>query len=206
MSGYGEPEWVSGGQQAGTTQEVNEVGQGVTAADATAMESSKGESGKGGCILSLLSLLNVALSAMMGTLGILTLIEVHRTGVRDLSEPFLASYMVLFAILLLIYEIMWWAPVPNVNRGLRKNFGFMYGLRGKGLYLIFVAFLCFGLGKDASVKELNYATGAAYLAGGCLHMFIIFFKPEVALTYAAPTVGLGTYESETAAGGDPNVV
>ena len=142
----------------------------------------------------------------MGTLGILTLIEVHRTGVRDLSEPFLASYMVLFAILLLVYEIMWWAPVPNVNKGLRKNFGFMYGLRGKGLYLIFVAFLCFGLGKDASVKELNYATGAAYLAGGCLHMFIIFFKPEVALTYAAPTVGLGTYETETAAGGDPNVV
>ena len=37
MSGYGEPEWVSGGQQTGT-QEVNEVGQGVTAADATAME------------------------------------------------------------------------------------------------------------------------------------------------------------------------
>ena len=37
MSGYGEPEWVSGGQQSGT-QEVNEVGQGVTAADATAME------------------------------------------------------------------------------------------------------------------------------------------------------------------------
>ena len=151
----------------------------------------------------MLSLLNVGLSAMMGTLGILTLIEVHRTGVRDLSEPFLASYMVLFAILLLIYEIMWWAPVPNVNKGLRKNFAFMYGLRGKGLYLIFVAFLCFGLGKDATVKELNYATGAAYLAGGCLHMFIIFFRPEVALTYAAPTVGLGTYESETA---DPNVV
>ena len=37
MSGYGEPEWVSGGQKT-ETQEVNEVGQGVTAADATAMQ------------------------------------------------------------------------------------------------------------------------------------------------------------------------
>lgn len=151
-----------------------------------------------------MSLLNFGLAAMMGTLGILTLIEVHRAGVRDLSEPFLASYMALFAILLFVYELMWWSPTPSVNKGMRKNFGFMYGLRGKGLYLIFVAFLCFGLGKDATVKELNYATGAAFLAGGCLHFFIIFFKPEVALTYAAPTIGLGTLDSAGSA--DPNVV
>jgi hypothetical protein len=147
----------------------------------------------------------MGLAAMMATLGIMTLIEVHRLGYTSvaLSEPFLASYMVLFALLLFIYEVMWWSPVASVNKGMRKNFGFMYGLRGKGLYLIFVAFLCFGLGKDATVKELNWATGASFLAGGLLHLFIIFFHSEIAMTYAAPTVGLGTMDNPTA---DPNVV
>lgn len=163
-----------------------------------------GSSGKGGCILCCLSLLDMCLAAMMATLGVLTLIEVHRGGVRDLSEPFLASYMILFALLLFIYEIMWWSPVASVNKGMRKNFGFMYGLRGKGLYLIFVAFLCFGLGKDATVRELNFATGASFLAGGLLHLFVIFFHSDIAITYAAPTVGLGTMDANPSA--DPNVV
>ena len=46
-------------------------------------------------------------------LGVLTLIEVHRNGVNDLSEPFLAAYMVLFAALLFVYELMWWQSIPG---------------------------------------------------------------------------------------------
>lgn len=164
-----------------------------------------GSSGKGGCALSCLSLLNMGLSAMMAALGVLTLIEVHRAGVRDLSEPFLASYMIMFAALLFIYEIMWWTPSAFLNKGMRKNFGFMYGLRGKGLYLIFVAFLCFGLGKDATVRELNYATGATWMAGGLLHYFIIFFHPDISMQYVAPTLGLGTSDGGSSEP-DPNVV
>jgi hypothetical protein len=109
---------------------------------------------------------------------------------RDLSEPFLAAYMVLFAALLFIYELMWWSPVPKLNKDMRKNFGFMYGLRGKGLYLIFVAFLCFGLGREAKVEILNYATGASFLAGGLSHLFVVFFRPETAMQYQAPTLGI----------------
>ena len=153
-------------------------------------DSNKGSGGKGGCVISLLSLLNMGLAALMTALGVLTIIEVHRTGLGDLSEPFLAAYMVLFAILLFVYELMWWSPVPKLNKDMRKNFGFMYGLRGKGLYLIFVAFLCFGLGKEAKVAILNYVTGASFLAGGLLHFFVIFFRPQIALEYQAPTAGL----------------
>jgi hypothetical protein len=127
---------------------------------------------------------------MMAALGVLTIIEVHRAGVKDLSEPFLASYMIMFAILLFVYELMWWSPIPSMNKSLRKNFGFLYGMRGKGLYLIFVGCLCLGLGRDASIKELNYATGAAYLFGGLLHYFVICFHAELALTYQAPTAGI----------------
>jgi hypothetical protein len=139
--------------------------------------------------------MNMGLSAMMTALGVLTLVEVHRSGIKALSEPFLASYMIMFAILLFMYELMWWSPFPSMNKSMRKNFGFLYGLRGKGLYLIFVAFLCLGLGKDASVKELNYATGAAFLAGGLLHYFVICFHPALAMTYQAPTAGILSNES-----------
>lgn len=136
---------------------------------------------------------------MMGSLGVLTLIEVHKNSVGDLSEPFLASYMIMFACLLFLYEMMWWAPLASVNKGMRKNFGFMYGLRGKGLFLIFCACLCFGLGRDASVSTLNYATGAAWMATGLLVYFIICFHPDTAMEYAAPTVGLGTTSEDTGA-------
>mmetsp|Transcript_16572 Transcript_16572/g.41521 ORF Transcript_16572/g.41521 Transcript_16572/m.41521 type:complete len:173 (+) Transcript_16572:230-748(+) len=158
----------------------------------------------------MLSLLNMGLAVMMAALGVLTLISVHKGGVQaasnddatddavnnnnnnqvyrryDLSEPFLAFYMILFAILLFIYELMWWSPMTSLNDNMRKNFGFMYGLQGKGLYLIFVAFLCFGLGRDARVLILNYFTGISFLVGGCLHIFIVYSKPEIAQEYQPP--------------------
>ena len=152
-----------------------------------------------------LSVLGLGLAAMMGALGVLTIIEVHSSGVGQLSEPFLAAYMVLFALLLFMYELMWWAPMPVVNKSLRKNFGFLYGLRGKGLYLIFVACLCLGLGNDASVKALNYATGIAFLGVGCLHWFVICFHPDLAGQYTAPTAGIGG-SSESTEDAGANVV
>ncbi|KAL3919542.1 MAG: hypothetical protein SGILL_003705 [Bacillariaceae sp.] len=145
----------------------------------------------------------MALAGLMTALGVLTLIEVHRAGLGALSEPFLAAYMILFAALLFMYELMWWSPFPSLNKSMRKNFGFMYGLRGKGLYIIFMAFLCFGLGKDASVKALNYATGASFLAGGLLHFFVICFHPDLAMKYQAPTAGLVSSDTPS---NDDNVV
>jgi len=197
MSGYGEPEWVNPTTEAtsGVTQEANTPSN-VTA-PAADNSSSAGSAGEGKLALMGLSVLGICLSAMMGALGVLTIIKVKEAGIGgDLSEPFLAAYMVMFATLLFVYELMWWSPMPVVNMALRKNFGFLYGLRGKGLYLIFVACLCLGLGSDASVKELNWATGIAFLAAGCLHWFIICFHPDLAGKYVAPTAGLAATDSE----------
>ena len=141
-------------------------------------------------MLILLSMTNFGLSAMMAALGVLTLLSVHNAGVNGLSEPFLAAYMVMFAALLFVYELMWWKAVPGLNKTLRKNFGFLYGLKGKGFYLIFVACLCLGLGQDASVKELNWATGIAFALVGCFHIFLVCANPEVTQEYIAPTAGL----------------
>ena len=173
----------------------------------------------------MLSLLNMGLAVMMAALGVLTIIAVHKGGVQqaatdddaaggnnnnnnnnraynkyDLSEPFLAFYMILFAVLLFCYELMWWSPLTALNDNMRKNFGFMYGLQGKGLYLIFVAFLCFGLGADARVLILNYFTGISFLLGGCLHIFVVCYKPDVAAEYQPPAW------SKQAAADETNVV
>jgi len=193
MAGYGEPDWISP-QQSNTTSAVvadANINPNVSVgASPSAIGGNQGTNSKGGCVLSLLSLMNMGLAAMMTALGVLTIIQVHRTGLGDLSEPFLAAYMVLFAVLLFVYELMWWSPVPKLNKDMRKNFGFMYGLRGKGLYLVFVAFFCFGLGKEAKIAILNYATGASFLAGGLFHLFVVFFRPQTAMEYQAPTAGL----------------
>lgn len=187
MAGYGQPDWVNP-QQNAETSVVAEAN-----VSTGAVPSSGGNSGmksKGSCALAMLSIMNMGLAVMMTALGVLTIIEVHKSGIGDLSEPFLASYMVLGAVLLFLYELMWWSPMINLNKNMRKNFGFMYGLRGKGLYLVFVAFLCFGLGKDAKVKILNYCTATSFLVGGLVHMFVVFFKPVIATQYEAPTAGI----------------
>jgi hypothetical protein len=77
-----------------------------------------------------LSLLNMGLAAMMGALGVLSLIVNPPAGLADLSPAFLAVYMVIFAALLFCYEFIWWQPVAALNVMFRKNFGFLYGLRG----------------------------------------------------------------------------
>ena len=81
--------------------------------------------------------------------------------------------------------------IPFVNKTLRKNFGFLYGLKGKGFYLIFVAFLCLGLGDDAGVSlALVWATGVAHLVMGFLHFVVVYMFPTTADKYQAPSAGL----------------
>jgi len=214
MAGYGQPDWVNAqnNNNSAVVSEAN-VAPGVTASE-NVQNGQGSSSGSGGCILCMLSILNMGLAVLMAALGVLTLMAVSNGGVNrndsgaddssssnnnrtNMSEPFLAFYMILFAVLLFCYELMWWSPVTGLNDSMRKNFGFMYGLRGKGLYLIFVAFLCFGLGREARVLILNYFTGILFLIGGLLHMFIICYQPETALQYQPP----GQKSSATA---DPN--
>lgn len=129
----------------------------------------------------------------MVTLGVLTMIELG--SVSDFAAGFLAAYMIIFALLLLVYETMWWMGVPWVNKVLRKNFGFLYGLKGKGMYLIFVAFLCLGLKNDSfgnTVTIITWATGLSFLGTGVLHLFLVCVHPTITDKYRAPTAGLDT--------------
>lgn len=140
----------------------------------------------------LLSIVDFGLAAMMAALGITSLIEMNFGALNDLTEAFLAVYMVIFAVLLALYEFIWWSPIAALNKTFRKNFGFMYGLKGKGFYLIFIAFLCLGLWKDdqTAVEGLDWATGIAWLATGFAHIFMSMCWPEVNEMYKPATAGL----------------
>lgn len=140
----------------------------------------------------LLSIVDFGLAAMMGALGITSLIEMNFGALDEVTEAFLAVYMVIFAVLLALYEFIWWSPIPALNKTFRKNFGFMYGLKGKGFYLIFIAFLCLGLWRDdqTAIKGLDWATGIAWLATGLAHICMSMCWPEVNEMYKPATAGL----------------
>lgn len=151
-------------------------------------------------VIGILSFVNFGLAALMGALGILSLIYMSPEAVAaNISLAFLAVYMIVFAALLFLYELIWWQPFAGLNKMFRKNFGFMYGLKGKGLYLVFIAFLTLGM-KDQNntgVKGLDWATGISWLAVGVFHVFISFTWQDINQIYKPPTAGLTESTTET---------
>lgn len=129
----------------------------------------------------------------MGALGVLALLEFSPT-LKAFTDTLLAAYLIIFATLLFLYELIWWQPLPQLNKTFRKNFGFLYGLTGKGFYLIFTALLTIGFIRDGAqatsvVPALDWITGIAWLAGGCLHLFVSCNMPDVKAAYVPPTTG-----------------
>jgi hypothetical protein len=98
--------------------------------------------------------------------------------------------MVLFSALLLNYEFMWWGSIPAINKSLCKNFGFLYGVFGEYILIIFMASLNFGLQEQVTVKYLTMATSIAWFVMTGLHIFLYCWKPELFGTYQAPAAGL----------------
>ena len=139
--------------------------------------------------------MNIILSAAMGCLGVTTMLEqTFRPFNKVMSVVFLSCYMVIFAALLFSYELIYWQPFPSINKVYRKSFGFMYSLKGKGYYMIFVAFLTLGLRDEAKdsniIKGFDIMSGAGWLAGGVLHVFLSCTNPDLLAAYRPPTAGL----------------
>lgn len=129
----------------------------------------------------------------MISLAVLNLLEFRFFG--QLQRSFLNVYMVIFATLLFCSEIVWWKPLPILNKTFRKNFGFLYGLKGKGFYLVFTALLTLGLNdnnkdKAAWLRYLDWVTGMTWLLSGLAHVACSCMIPEVNQAYQPPTDGL----------------
>jgi len=127
----------------------------------------------------------------MVALGVVIIFEHDFSGISDVVSLFIASYMILFGVLLFLYELMWWCTVDMLNKRIRRNFGFMYKVQGKALYLVFVALLCLGtdpqnIGKFA---PLQWAAGISWAATGVCLELLIYCKPSVFRNYQSPSGG-----------------
>jgi len=148
------------------------------------------------CVQRTLSVLNMVVSGLMVMTAVFQILE-SGFDYDILQETFVSVYMILFASLLFGYEFMWWMGIPWVNKMIRKNFGFLYGVKGKAAFIVFVAFLNFGLegaegelqGTKMKLREFSIILGVAMLALGVIH-FIVWFKYEYFTNYQAPTAGL----------------
>merc|ERR1712232_1030870 len=120
----------------------------------------------------------------MSWLGVVAILNYFGNGgknIRDYPEIFIALYMLVFSILLFTYELMWWANIDYLNKVLRKNFGFLYSITGKAMYLIFVAFLCIGLDEKltGNQKWLKWTTGISWLVTGLFFLVLRYFQPHL---------------------------
>mmetsp|Transcript_7603 Transcript_7603/g.9947 ORF Transcript_7603/g.9947 Transcript_7603/m.9947 type:complete len:203 (-) Transcript_7603:263-871(-) len=197
MPPYGEPDWTSPSNAATSTQDAG-TGLGASGVPVAASKEAPSNSRRNARVfLVFLSFINMGLSAAMGSLGVLTCINTT-ASIDDLTDMMLGVYMTIFACILFIYELCWWQPIPAINRSFRKNFGFMYGLNSKGLYLIFIAFLCLGLTDEnnSGVDGLDWVSGIGWLASGVVHIAVALTWSETVEVYRPPTAGLDTTPDE----------
>lgn len=91
------------------------------------------------------------------------------SGVSASGQIFVSTYMIFFSILLAAFEITQIQQIIWLDHMLRRNFGFLFSPMGKAFFIIFVAFLCFGLDG-----ELPLVTGiaVAVFGGGQVAMYL----------------------------------
>eukprot|EP01031_Cornospumella_fuschlensis_P043512 gene43512-53200_t len=76
--------------------------------------------------------------AATGAIGIANTDSINDTGVI-----FVGIYMLLFASVQFIFEVAQLCPNSSLNTLMKKNFGFLYGTIGKGLFMLFMGILAF---------------------------------------------------------------
>ena len=79
---------------------------------------------------------NLGLATMMGATGVLGIAAADSAS--DTGVVFIGLYMLVFSLILLIFEINQLRPNSGVDNLWKRNFGFLYGPVGKGLYMIFI--------------------------------------------------------------------
>ena len=120
-----------------------------------------------------LTVATIGLSVLMFLTALLGLSSVD--GISDINQMFVGVYMICFSTMLLLFEVIQLQPIVALDHMYQRNFGFLYGVKGKGFFIIFIAFLSFGLGSNS----LCMLTGISMLAlgGGMVGLFLKY--PEL---------------------------
>mmetsp|Transcript_22433 Transcript_22433/g.50638 ORF Transcript_22433/g.50638 Transcript_22433/m.50638 type:complete len:198 (+) Transcript_22433:81-674(+) len=117
----------------------------------------------------------IGLSVMMAANGVLAFLKLGDSS-NVLSDLFVATYICLFAGLLFAREVSEIRPIPQFDDLIRRNFGFLFKPLGKGAFIVFVAFLNFGLTVNGG---LGFATGICLAVAGFGYIALYFRKPEI---------------------------
>ena len=95
-------------------------------------------------------------------------------GVNKSGKIFVVAYMLFFSVLLFLFEAIQLHNIEWLDHMYQRNFGFLYSVVGKAFFVIFIAFLSFGLGDDS----LSMATGLALSCFGAAKVALFLKYPE----------------------------
>lgn len=82
----------------------------------------------------IMTVINLGLGIMVAATGALGLKE--SSSVDDTGIVFVGIYLLIFATILFVYEFVQIYPCQFCDLPLKRNFGFLYGTNGKGLYMV----------------------------------------------------------------------
>jgi hypothetical protein len=116
---------------------------------------------------------NLGLSIMMAACGVLGIAQADST--EDTGVVFVGLYMIVFALILSVFEMNQMRPNCGLDNLWKRNFGFLYGPNGKGIYMCFIAILCFGLDKP---YELALASGIVIGFFGVFQLLLAWWYPQ----------------------------
>jgi hypothetical protein len=67
------------------------------------------------------------------------------------TDMYIGTYMVIFALILFVYEIGYLTKLEFVNDIVKRNFGFLFGPIGKCCYCLFISLMVFGMTQPANL-------------------------------------------------------
>jgi len=97
-------------------------------------------------------------------------------GVNKAGRIFIVVYMLFFSGLLFLFEVIQIRKVEWLDHMFQRNFGFLYSVVGKAFFVIFIAFLSFGLGDP---ETLSMATGLSLACFGAAIVALYLKYPEL---------------------------
>ena len=121
-------------------------------------------------ILKAMTMLLCVLMFVTACVGIQTI-----QGANQAGKVFVATYMLFFSVLLFLFEAIQIRKIEWLDFMFQRNFGFLYSVIGKAFFVIFIAFLSFGLGDP---EGLTMATGLSMSCFGGAQVALFLKYPE----------------------------
>jgi len=162
----GEPSWLKTGASS-------------SAAPATASESISSSSTPGNepqfktAVKITFFIINLGLMVLMAYTGSQGIAQ--SKSINDTGAIFVGIYMILFAGILAFQELSVVIPFAPFLDFMKRNVGFLFGVIGKGMYILFMGILTFGLSQP---YQLALATAIVVSAWGPIFIGIYLMAPR----------------------------